>query len=477
MKILVRRLLLPVSLSLFFTSAVAQVTITASDVGARLAVGNVISNVDDTLLTSADIGSPGATSWDFTGLQSSVETPYTSVPLSSTPFQIDFPDATHALKTALSGLLPGISGAVSGDLYLYFVVDASLANPGNFGSGVLHAGFPLGDIPGQLKIVNSPADISYTVPFTLNSTWSSVYTSTQTVLLNGSILSTKITNHDIHYLVDAYGLMTLPGGASYDALRIRKEERAGDKTIGYIFVAKNGASVELTAADTLQPNSGSIQVRRKTVKWARPPESPVPIQLYYFSVSWDADHARVMVSWGTMSEVNNFGFEVQKAEAPNGDFRPISRDVIPGHGTTTVPQSYACVDNPASPGVWYYRLKQVDLDGVIHYTEATKVEVPFSVEGNAKPTVFALSQNFPNPFNPTTVVSYQLPVASHVQLAVYDLLGREVAVLVNEYQAAGSYNVKFSASGGDGAGLPSGVYYYRLTAGQYAESRRMLLLK
>jgi N-acetylneuraminic acid mutarotase len=88
------------------------------------------------------------------------------------------------------------------------------------------------------------------------------------------------------------------------------------------------------------------------------------------------------------------------------------------------------------------------------------------------PAGIALEQNYPNPFNPTTVVRYQVPVASNVKVVVYDLLGREVSVLVNEKKAPGTYEVSF-----DGAGRSSGVYIYRLTAGQYAQSRKMLLLR
>jgi hypothetical protein len=88
------------------------------------------------------------------------------------------------------------------------------------------------------------------------------------------------------------------------------------------------------------------------------------------------------------------------------------------------------------------------------------------------PVRFSLEQNYPNPFNPTTVVSYQLPAASQVQLVVYDLLGREVTMLVNERKGPGTYQVNF-----DGTGLASGVYLYRLVAGSYVESRKMLLVR
>jgi hypothetical protein len=96
------------------------------------------------------------------------------------------------------------------------------------------------------------------------------------------------------------------------------------------------------------------------------------------------------------------------------------------------------------------------------------------------PAKFALSQNYPNPFNPITAIRYWLSVASEVRLSVHDLLGREIAVLVNERKAPGSYSVRL-----DGNGLASGVYLYRLTAcptdggqvGRYEENRKMLLLR
>jgi hypothetical protein len=88
------------------------------------------------------------------------------------------------------------------------------------------------------------------------------------------------------------------------------------------------------------------------------------------------------------------------------------------------------------------------------------------------PGQFALEQNYPNPFNPTTVVRYQLPLASNVRLVVFDLLGREVSSLVNEREGPGSYEVKF-----DGAGLSSGVYFYRLTADNLVQTRKLMLLR
>lgn len=88
------------------------------------------------------------------------------------------------------------------------------------------------------------------------------------------------------------------------------------------------------------------------------------------------------------------------------------------------------------------------------------------------PTVFALSQNYPNPFNPTTVISYQLPATTKVALTIYDVLGREVVKLVNEEQTAGRKEVQWNAKVAS-----SGIYFYRLTAGNFIETKKMVLMK
>ena len=88
------------------------------------------------------------------------------------------------------------------------------------------------------------------------------------------------------------------------------------------------------------------------------------------------------------------------------------------------------------------------------------------------PSNYLFSQNYPNPFNPTTAISYELPEANYVSIKVYNLIGKEVAVLVDEQKQAGKYKLQF-----DGSGIPSGVYFYRIQAGSYSETKRMILLK
>jgi len=114
----------------------------------------------------------------------------------------------------------------------------------------------------------------------------------------------------------------------------------------------------------------------------------------------------------------------------------------------------------------------VGSNGIILKTTTGGVLTNFSNISSEIPEKFSLSQNYPNPFNPRTVISYELRVTSFAKLIVYDVLGNEVATLVNDKQSAGTYSVEF-----DGSGFASGVYFYKLEAGEFSETKRMVLLK
>lgn len=200
------------------------------------------------------------------------------------------------------------------------------------------------------------------------------------------------------------------------------------------------------------------------------PEGPLPVQLASFHAQLTGTTS-VRLDWMTISELNNYGFYVQRKSSQEPAFVELANAFIPGHGTTNVPQQYSYVDQGIYPAVWYYRLKQVDLDGTVHFTEPISVEILTSVD-ESLPEVFSLSQNYPNPFNPSTSIRFQLPIASEVTLKVYDVLGREVSTLVSGATPAGSHTVRWDASG-----LASGVYLYRLQAGTFVETKNLLLVK
>ncbi len=109
-------------------------------------------------------------------------------------------------------------------------------------------------------------------------------------------------------------------------------------------------------------------------------------------------------------------------------------------------------------------------------TDKFEEVMPVEADENVLPTEYSLSQNYPNPFNPSTRIKYSVPQKSNVVIKVFDLLGREVEILVNEEKPIGSYEVEFSAIGGATA-LPSGIYFYRLQAGNFVETKKMVLLR
>lgn len=189
-------------------------------------------------------------------------------------------------------------------------------------------------------------------------------------------------------------------------------------------------------------------------------EGQLPVELKSFAAS--VVDGFVQLNWSTATETNNRGFEVQR-KVEGSDFVTIA--FVQGKGTTTQPQSYSFTDNNVQTGKYSYRLKQVDFDG--RYTFSNVVNVAMN------PTEFSLAQNYPNPFNPTTTINFNLAKESNVSLRVFNLLGQEVAKLVNnEVLQAGTYSYKFDASS-----LASGTYLYRLEAGDFVQTKKMILSK
>ena len=209
----------------------------------------------------------------------------------------------------------------------------------------------------------------------------------------------------------------------------------------------------------------------------------LPIELSSFHGVLE-DAATVTLTWTTQSEIDNYGFEVQRSTNATDGFASVS-GLIPGHNTTVEPQAYSFSDHIVTAGRWFYRLKTFSLDQSVSYSMVIEISTLSSIaDAGVAPGRFALMQNYPNPFNPVTTIKYTVGVAgdkwqvagaagaSKTMLVVYDVLGREVATLVNEEKRAGSYEASF-----DGSNLANGLYIYRLSAGPYVESRKMVLLK
>jgi hypothetical protein len=199
---------------------------------------------------------------------------------------------------------------------------------------------------------------------------------------------------------------------------------------------------------------------------------PLPVELTTFTAS--VAGTSVNLNWQTATEVNNYGFEIQKSTHPlipsregkvqsdRGVFETIG--FVEGHGNSNSPKEYSFIDDSVIRNV-SYRLKQIDIDGAFEYSEIVEVKLE-------TPTEYKLTQNYPNPFNPSTTISFALPQQANVKLIVYNSLGEEVAELVNRELNAGIQSVNF-----DGSNLSSGLYFYTISAGNFADVKKMLLLK
>jgi murein tripeptide amidase MpaA len=186
----------------------------------------------------------------------------------------------------------------------------------------------------------------------------------------------------------------------------------------------------------------------------------VPVELTSFTGS--IIDKTVSLIWQTATETNNQGFEIYKS------VDKINWNIIgfkEGKGTTASSTYYNFIDENPFSGSNYYRLLQIDYDGTVN--QLSDIEV-----NNSIPTEFSLSQNYPNPFNPSTSIEYSIPSSEYVSLTIYDVLGNKVAELVNERKDAGMYKINFDASA-----LTSGIYIYKLQAGSFVQTKKLMVLK
>jgi len=191
----------------------------------------------------------------------------------------------------------------------------------------------------------------------------------------------------------------------------------------------------------------------------------VPVELAGFSTSISQNDVSLM--WQTATETNNKGFEIER-KAKDGKYTSLG--FVDGRGTTTIEQVYSFVDKGVAPGKYSYRLKQVDFDGTSEIIKSVEVEV-------VNPLNYTLEQNYPNPFNPSTNVSFTLAVDSKVSLKVFNVLGQEIATLVNATMTAGQHTVQFNAKN-----LQSGVYFAKIEANgvngkNFSSVKKMILNK
>ena len=195
--------------------------------------------------------------------------------------------------------------------------------------------------------------------------------------------------------------------------------------------------------------------------------SPMPVELMSFTASVGSNE--VKLNWNTATEMQNYGFEVKRTSA-GLSMRWEKIGFVKGSGNSNSVKGYSFTDKSGVKGKYSYRLKQVDTDGSFKYSEPVEVEV------STMPQNYTIS-NYPNPFNPTTIIQFEIPQATHVNLTIYNVVGERVATLVDQDMEAGVYQRTFSTNGINGQ-LSSGIYLYRLsTDNGISITKKMILAK
>lgn len=240
---------------------------------------------------------------------------------------------------------------------------------------------------------------------------------------------------------------------------IRRKDNTGNKTYG-----SNGSGWD----SDINLNDFYIQVIDSS-------NSPLPVELSSFSADI-IENNMVQLNWQTETEINNFGFEVQRADNKPVDWKVLG--FVQGNGTSNSKRSYYFIDkNILDTQKYFYRLRQIDQNGSFSFTEIKQISISL-------PASFELFQNFPNPFNPTTIIKYNLNTDNYISLKIFDILGCVVATLVNGFQTAGHHYVEFNSSQTKSNKIiSSGIYYYVINAysgdgkRNFSDTKKMILLK
>jgi hypothetical protein len=255
-----------------------------------------------------------------------------------------------------------------------------------------------------------------------------------------------------------YAYAQYPG---YSDRLIVKLSLDGGQTYPHTIFDKSGAALATAPQSTTSftPTSPS--------HWATftyPLMQVIPVEFSSFQAK--ANGLDVELNWSTATELNNYGFEIQRKY--NGDFATIG--FVRGNGNSTTPKNYSFVDRNLTEGIYTYRLKQIDFNGAYHYSN----EVEVTITG---PKVYFLEQNYPNPFNPFTKIRFNLAVTSNITIKIFNSLGENIMNLFLGKLEAGKNEIEF-----DGSSLSSGIYFYRLEAiGEdgttFYSTKKMNLLK
>ncbi len=292
-------------------------------------------------------------------------------------------------------------------------------------------------------------------------TWTDAHEGTQAP--SGYLLVAKTTNlletpsdgvfySDDYDLSDGYATINIPYSASNEF----ELNSLNEHTDYYFkFYSYNGTGNAINYKTDENVPSAQINIS-------------LPVELVGFNA--EIIHDNVRLNWRTATETNNKGFSVErKNNSPGVIYNSNWQEIgfVNGYGSVSENHSYSFIDKTLQRnGKYFYRLKQIDYDGSINYSNEVEIEFNYKTD-------YTLEQNFPNPFNPTTIINWSIPEAGKVTLKIYDAIGNEVACIIDENIQTGKYSTPVRIN----KELSSGIYYYKLTAGSFTAVKKMILLR
>ncbi len=351
------------------------------------------------------------------------------------------------------------SAQSSGSIYVSLLVNVSSATTAAGGDYFFGLGSnAAGTVAGRLFLLKSGSNFAFGISKTTGTTSFTGYDysfNTTYLIVIKYIINSGSSNDDVALFVITGAIPDTEPAATIS----QPQESTSDPANIAVVALRQNSTTNIVQVDGIRVATG----------WS---QAPLPVELTSFTSNVIGN--KVELNWRTATEVNNYGFEVQRLAVSNqllANSQELNANgwskigFVQGNGNSNSPKNYSFIDQPTGGKEFKYRLKQIDFDGSFEYSYEVTAKL-----GNV--STYKLDQNYPNPFNPYTKISYTIPQRAYVHLRVYDMLAKEVAELVNTIQESGRYEVTF-----DGTNLPSGAYFYKLDAGNYIEVKKLLLVK
>jgi hypothetical protein len=305
-----------------------------------------------------------------------------------------------------------------------------------------------------------------------------------TVTFNNSAPESGDLPTEIHHVSAYYWDITGPGSFSSAYVSVPIADLAGvddQSTLVWLKRASSGGAWTDIGGTIVDGNleSDVFTSFSEFAIGSETGDNPLPVELSDFYA--EVVHGGIDLHWSTASEVNNAGFKVYRKDGDLPGFQNLE-GLIEGAGTTSEPQNYSFTDNDVQPDVLYtYQIADVE-QGTNKETLHPAITIMATKEGLESsdiPDKYALHANYPNPFNPTTTIEFDVPVGTYnyTSLRIYDSSGKLVKTLINEPMEAGKYSVSWHGKDDNGKAVSSGMYYCKMVTEEYSETKQLVLLK